>query len=430
MRKFMNNLPPDKKNLAKKILQLFYVNNINAMFMKLYSNDDDLDTVIIEKDQYLKAVALLKSNQWHLKNNKSKLRERDKDFFHHKDSPYVVHLHQSFSWNTVAYLNSRLLWERKKVIEGLAIPSTEDELLIVGAHSIFENQCIKAEEIKYGRILLENNIDYKYMQEHAETFHWKKGLDMILDKLRENEPSLSILDLITAKAEKLGKDIKSGLTIECATEAFNYLFIDWIWNYRIMLLEKLKRRPIIITVSGVDGSGKSTVVKAIYRMSIDNGKRTKIFHSGNTPLIKNAKQASSLPGAGCLIFIKDLLQILWDIFSHKSYDVLIFDRYIYDTLIKISHKQKKKALSKPLITVIGKITPKPDLAFLLETSPAVSHKRDQDHSMEYHELKHTMYHSLLSHFPNMQSIQTTVSKKDVISITEEKTKPFLIAAKH
>ena len=206
MRHSIKTLSKAKNKLAISTQHLFLSNNINALPMKLYSDDDDIDIVIIDRNQYKSAIAILLDNGWFCKNNRSKLRERDKDFFRHKNIPYVVHLHKAFSWNTIIYLNSNTLWERKRKVAGLLYPSIEDELLIIAAHSLFENQYIKKEELSYGRELLEFVHETNYMESHASAYHWKKGLALIINKLKKNNSSLGIKELLGVKIYKLQQD--------------------------------------------------------------------------------------------------------------------------------------------------------------------------------------------------------------------------------
>jgi len=55
----MKNLPKIKKELATETLKLLAENNIKALPMKLYSDDDDVDIVIIDKNQYTDTVKLV-----------------------------------------------------------------------------------------------------------------------------------------------------------------------------------------------------------------------------------------------------------------------------------------------------------------------------------------------------------------------------------
>lgn len=427
MRQSIKTLSKAKNKLAISIQQLFLSNNINALPMKLYSDDDDIDIVIIEKKQYKVAITILLANGWFCRNNRSKLRERDKDFFHHENIPYVVHLHQAFSWNTIIYLNSHTLWKRKRKVAGLFYPSIEDELLIIAAHSLFENQYIKKEELSYGRELLEYVHDMDYLESHAAVYHWEKGLVLIINKLKKNNSSLRIKELLGVKIGKLNQDFMFVSLNHYLIEILNYFCIDWIWNYRIMLQKKFLKLPIIITLSGVDGSGKTTGADALYQEFNNQGKRVKIIHPGTTPFVNPTTIARrfrwQISGNGA--FAKDFAQIIFQLMSNINYEVIIFDRYIFDTLVKVTYKQQKKIFSKPLLWISLHLTPKPDLSFLFIVSPTTSHQRDKTHTIEYHKTKYALYQNISYFIPNCILVAAAEDKKRVDSFLKKKIRPLL-----
>lgn len=221
-----------KFDLAGKIQELFSSHSIYSLCMKMYSDDDDVDIVIIDSKQYYLAMKLLTTNGWRKKNNKSKLRERDKDMFVHKAYSDTIHLHQYFSWNTVPYLDSKILWGRKRKYLGVFLPSFEDELLIIAAHSLFENMCIVPEEIRYGKDLLQKHLNMAYIVNHADRFSWKKGLQTVVTKLKKNDPKLRISELLQARIEKFTHDLQEGKFFLFLNEIIAYPFIDWIWCYK------------------------------------------------------------------------------------------------------------------------------------------------------------------------------------------------------
>lgn len=423
----MNDLSPVKKALTIKALNLFALNKINSLPMKLYSDDDDVDIVIINRNQYEKAIKVLLSKNWYKKNNRSKLRERDKDFFHHRDSEYVIHLHKAFSWNTVTYLDSQTLWERKRVINEIPIPSIEDELLIIAAHSLFENQYVKTEEVLYGRKLLESKYDLNYMKNHAKSFHWENGLNIIIKKLKNNISSLSIYELLEIKINKLKQDFGNISFRLFIIEIINYFCIDWIWNYRIMLLKRLTKRPAIISVSGVDGSGKTTGSLFLYEEFKKIGKQVKMIHTGTTPLLRQDANGTKyrFSPIGYLSLIKDSAYILFSLLTNIHYDVVIFDRYIYDSLVKITYKQKRKTINKFLLLLLTWLIPKPKLSLLFEVPPKLSHERDRNYSLEYHEEKYSLYNSLSIHIPSLMQIKTVEAKNNIKKAIKTKIRPML-----
>ena len=416
----MKNLPKIKKELATETLKLLAENNIKALPMKLYSDDDDVDIVIIDKNQYTDASNILKSKGWYIKNNRSKLRERDKDFFKNKKYPYVIHLHKAFSWNTVPYLDSKKLWEGKREVSGLLLPSIEDELLIISAHSLFENQHIKPEEIVYGQGLLQKDPDFNYIRVQARNFHWEKGVNIVLEKLKNYDSSLSITDLLSIKISKLSKDFIRVSPRQFLTEFINYFAIDWIWNYRLLLKGQLKRGPVIISLSGVDGSGKSTQLRFLQKLLSQKNKQVKTVHVGKTLLVKsdNSEKGYKIWGTVYLSFFKDFLGIIYSLLTNYKSDVIVFDRYIFDTLVKNAYKDKNEKINNLLIP-LSRLLPNPNLSFLLLASGENLSERDMKHSQIYYESKVRLYNTLPTYFPNIKSIDANVQEKEVSRALEK-----------
>lgn len=222
----------NKFDLAHQIQQLFLSHSINTLCMKMYSDDDDVDTVVADPKQYYLAMDVLRANGWHKRNNKSKLRERDKDMFVNDQYPDIIHLHQYFSWNTVPYLNSDTLWKKRRKYQEVYLPSFEDEILIIAAHSLFENMCIVIEELHYGRELLKKKLDMQYIKDHAYKFHWKKGLESVISKLNKNNQALSVSDFLQVRFEKFKHDLKKRNFFLLLNESIAYFLIDWIWCYK------------------------------------------------------------------------------------------------------------------------------------------------------------------------------------------------------
>lgn len=220
-----------KFDQARILTRFFESHSVRVMVMKMYSDDNDVDMVVAHPNHYSKATKLLISEGWYTKNNMSKFRERDKDFFFHEDFPYFLHLHKYFSWNTVVYLDSKLLWKRKRQIQAVFVPSIEDELLIIAAHSLFENLRITREELGYGKALLRNEPDIVYMRNHAGNFSWESAVFMILDKLRENNPNLNFFELVSVRLKKVLKDLSQGKFLSIANELIAYMLVDLVWNH-------------------------------------------------------------------------------------------------------------------------------------------------------------------------------------------------------
>jgi thymidylate kinase len=84
-----------------------------------------------------------------------------------------------------------------------------------------------------------------------------------------------------------------------------------------------------------------------------------------------------------------LLEYLWFGFRHVTwpkmvgkYDVMIFDRYIYDPIIFISKEFGYKLERETnILRICGRLIPNPDVLFVIDVSPAVSYSRKK-HEIE------------------------------------------------
>ncbi|OGG24480.1 hypothetical protein A3A79_04830 [Candidatus Gottesmanbacteria bacterium RIFCSPLOWO2_01_FULL_43_11b] len=143
--------------------------------------------------------------------------------------------------------------------------------------------------------------------------------------------------------------------------------------------------PRIITLSGVDGSGKSTIAALLKDHFKKQGHSAHVAHIG-------AGVGGVSISIGSLIYLKDYIQIIFQYMrSIGKYDIIIFDRFLYDTLVKISHKQQSR-LPRFFAFPIAHI------AFHLRLSDKISYTRDKEHSKEYHGKKHEFYNEVAKHF--------------------------------
>lgn len=171
----------------------------------------------------------------------------------------------------------------------------------------------------------------------------------------------------------------------------------------------------IISISGLDGSGKSTQIKQLQEYLESQGKKVAFFHAVQFSLPQAAKiffkkhclickligkcKVNSKPKEEKGVTKANWLQIKLrkmvlpiDIFRFKKllkkldeegFDYLVSDRYFYDNIINISYLSNQSYLSN-----LENI-PKPDFAFYLDTDPRTIMRRDRvpDQGLEYLETK-------------------------------------------
>lgn len=164
--------------------------------------------------------------------------------------------------------------------------------------------------------------------------------------------------------------------------------------------------PKIITLSGIDGSGKSTLAGLLKKYLEQKDLRVRIAHIGTTFGGSSQPLRPISKIFGVFIFFKDYLQIAFQYLrSIGNYDVVIFDRFVYDTLVKIAYKQNSTHIPKFYIL------PLHHMAFLLLLPNTTSYKRDQKHSKKYHVKKHELYKEVAQYFSLIQIDATQTAKE-------------------
>ncbi|MFA4640543.1 adenylyl-sulfate kinase [Pyrococcus kukulkanii] len=172
-------------------------------------------------------------------------------------------------------------------------------------------------------------------------------------------------------------------------------------------------KPVLITFSGIDGSGKTTLAKRVSSTLSQRGYRVKLMYGRHLPLI-----LKPIINIGKRIFMKnvdffekyvtyrqkklDILSthsflgevykylLIFDYFIQMGFkvfsiawsrpDFVIFDRYYYDTVILDLALDFGYSPSR-IIEIIGiftKIFGTPDYAFLVDVPEEVAYKRKDD----------------------------------------------------
>ncbi|MCA9926729.1 MAG: hypothetical protein KC419_23970 [Anaerolineales bacterium] len=174
---------------------------------------------------------------------------------------------------------------------------------------------------------------------------------------------------------------------------------------------------MLITFSGVDGSGKSTQAKFAVDWLRGHGYAPVFLHLTQWTWVYLIGEMLTGKGGGGgetavstptsmpvrllrqLVSLVDLLRfnLLWRRIQRRG-GVCVCDRYFYDLGVNALYRQ---SMSLRLVRFIWKHAPLPDLAFFLDVVPDVAQVREGEHSADYYVKKRTLYLQALADWPTV-----------------------------
>jgi len=182
------------------------------------------------------------------------------------------------------------------------------------------------------------------------------------------------------------------------------------------------KRPLLVSFSGLDGSGKTTqitnaraelaalslrdtllafwdnvvvgcryregFVHKVYKSEIGVGAPGKPVNRRD----KNVRKwYLSLARHG--LYFMDALHLCWVVAMAKreAADVVIFDRYIYDELANLP---LSNPLTRAYVRLVDAMVPRPDIAFLLDADPVAANARKPEYPVDFMRENRARYFAL------------------------------------
>lgn len=169
--------------------------------------------------------------------------------------------------------------------------------------------------------------------------------------------------------------------------------------------------PIVVSFSGLDGSGKTTQIEALRSSTAELGLSTSLitfwddvvvgtrFREGFVHKVLGSERGVGAPGkpverrdknvrAGYLTFMRHVLYFVDALHlrmvlaraRRSGNAVIVMDRYIYDELANLPLENR---FSAAYARLLARVAPRPDIAFLLDVEPELARARKPEYSVNF-----------------------------------------------
>jgi len=210
-------------------------------------------------------------------------------------------------------------------------------------------------------------------------------------------------------------------------------------------------KPLLISFSGVDGSGKSTQIENLRAALHAAGLTTHLlafwdnvvvgvkYREGFVHKVYKSERGIGAPGKPVnrrdknmrgrhLTAMRHFLYLLDAIHLRRilsrtrkiDADVIILDRYIYDEL---SNLNLANPVSRVFVKFVRAIVPQPDIAYLLDADPAAAYARKPEYPVQFMQKCRQAYFelaNLLGTMTTIPALSLPEAKQKVLKVAEDK----------
>lgn len=353
----------------------------------------------------------------------------------------AIHLHTQVGWGT-GFLVDEWLWERARPSPDdpdVSILGPEDELLVTLAHAFYEDKEFKIWDIVKARHCLgDARFDWDYCARQAEERGWLQGLNVILGHVSRAEaawfadaripnavPSrlppapLPPVDAETLPVRvsfayskrfyfaKVARDRRLSAAQKC-DDAIRHALSGVRRKLRVR-----SQQPMLVAISGVDGSGKTAHAEALQAAFARCDIRSRIVwtRGASSPLtdavirvgkrwLGSASAASTVEGGSApdvwqrraALWRRPVVRRVWpwvialDLWGQYLTRVawpllrgwvVIADRYVADAQAEVAAYLEAAGEGRvpPALRLLERLSPRPAVAFLLDVPPNVAARR-------------------------------------------------------
>jgi len=375
-----------KEQVIRDVLEEFNSIGVRYCILRKYQSldsgiyeDNEID-ILVEENKIKKAEEILRDKSFKKENKLSYINHHIfKRFIPNEKSFFIFDIKRNLSFLDIVYLSGEEIIKNRVKKSWFFIPSRDDEVVALILHSII-NKGIFREEYKR---LIEN-----YIKENDGLKYIKKKLDSINKKIYPLLLKKDYNGLTNLRTRIIAKNLMN------INNLLSFLGFLMLYLFRKISVLNPFSKGILISFSGTDGSGKSTISKEIVRLFNENNIKSDYVYMGWRNYIiprdtiskaydkriegniSKRRKSILFVFADLFVFFEMYLRYLFWIFIRlRNNEFVVCDRYIYDRLIY-------KNVTNIGRFLILKLYPKPDYNFYLYGDPKKVYDRKKEISLD------------------------------------------------